>query len=701
MKKSFLLVLCALCCSVVWAAPRNKQIALQLASEKSPAQLVHTALQANNEPAYYVFNRTNGKGFVIIAADDRAHTVLGYSDEGEWDENDIPENMRYWLEGYTQAISSLADMPDYQPQAKKKYYTRVLPICQTNWGQNTPYNNECPTYNGSTCLTGCVATAAAQVMKVHEYPKRGTGSHSYKWESDNGDSITISANFGSTIYHWSDMLNSYASTSNSEQREAVARLMYHCGVACNMKYGTNSSSAVTYNMTNALIEYFDYDKGLQVLHKDYMNEDVLLDSLATELQAGRPILISGHTVKNEGHAFVCDGIDTDGMLHINWGWTGKSNGYFRISAFQPSQQGAGGAASGKAYTESLQFFMNIQPDKGGSYSHSLKCENIYFDKSSYDRYETIKLNIDTLTNGGYGPWTGRIVVEVYKNGKLYAKMHEYEDMKTLKKRTYRPHVETFPSLDTLSVGDYEVVVCAMSSDEPDVRIPIQRKWLGEWRCTLSVSKYELNFTQPSVEKPEVKEVQNPEDYEFTRLSAYYYPSKSDDTHYCWKFQLATSDFYSDDADDNQMLLLFGAFGDSDCSIIGEYPADDSQPYYCISASHFFGNSETYVRTDADKGECEIEYWEPGDSYFFSYYIRLYGLVYRDEVEIPVSRIRAYYGEDYGSHDKGDKITLIHSPEGLEPVENNTLETRKMMQNGVMYILRNGNKYSLQGTKVND
>ena len=383
--------------------------------------LAHTHLQSDaTTPAVYVFSRAN-EGFVLVSADDQSRSILGYADEGVFRTDDIPANVRFWLDMYSHEIERAGkSVASGAVTSRSEYattYTAVSPLCSATWDQGTPYNNLCPTKSGERCVTGCVATAAAQVMYANQWPTKGTSSHSYTW---NGQ--TLSADFSKTTYQWSNMLDDYSGSSTTAQQTAVATLMYHCGVACEMEYGTNSeggSAANTSRMAQALNTYFGYDAGIKVLPKDYMDANVMLDMMAADLQAGHTILMSGRTVNDEGHAFVCDGIQSNGYLHINWGWGGYCDGYFALSALEPADQGIGGASSGLAFTEYVSAFTNIKPDEGGKGAVTVTADNITWTSGAQlAKTSPIYFQIDVFSNAGACNVDGYYGFAIYQDGKV-------------------------------------------------------------------------------------------------------------------------------------------------------------------------------------------------------------------------------------------------------------------------------------------
>ena len=322
---------------------------------------------------FYVFN-TGTKGFVIVSGDDNALPILGYSSSSTFEFEKTPNNFKKWLEGYKNQIrySIVNSIPatqeveeqwndlligNYNPANKAGMI--VNPLMTTTWDQSPLYNDLCP--GGS--VTGCVATAMAQIMKFWNFPTQGVGFHSYN-EDDYG---TLSANFGSTTYQWSSMVDNVTSANN-----AVATLMLHCGISVDMDYdlGSNGGSAAwvienspapTANSEYAFKTYFGYDNTLQGVERENYTTTTWTTLLKTELDAGRPIDYAGFG-SGGGHAFVCDGYDVNDFFHFNWGWGGYEDGFFSIDALDPGGTGTGGGSGG--YNSGHQAIIGIKPPTG-------------------------------------------------------------------------------------------------------------------------------------------------------------------------------------------------------------------------------------------------------------------------------------------------------------------------------------------------
>lgn len=282
---------------------------------------------------YYVFNLGENNGFIIVGGDDIAAPVWGYSEVGAFDINVLPDNMRGWLEDYQRQLQWLRAHPDAARKAPARA-TSVDPLLQVQWGQSLPFNRYCPILNGARTVTGCVATAAAQIMKYYTWPQTGAGNNSYSYMLGNGETVSLSADFSQSQYRWIKMKKNYKASYTTEQANAVARLMSDVGIALNTRYNVNGSSASSISLLHGLVAYFDYDPSISFVERDSYTGD--WDAmLRGELDASRPVLYSGVTSSYEGHLFVIDGYSSDSYFHVNWGWEGNCDGYFLTTLLSP------------------------------------------------------------------------------------------------------------------------------------------------------------------------------------------------------------------------------------------------------------------------------------------------------------------------------------------------------------------------------
>lgn len=323
----------------------NQTTPKRMLSHGAQRQLAYTAT-LNGENTFYVFNFSADKGFMLVSADDAAVPMLGYSDNGTFDANNIPENLRYWLDEYNRQISYGINHGVEAKQSKTAARKAIDPLLTTTWNQSTPYNNKCPLYNSSHMPTGCVATAMAQVMKYHNWPDTGVGNRSY-----GNMGVIRYLDFSAITYDWANMLDAYYNdgTYTEAQLNAIGDLMYSCGVATEMQYDESSSGTYNYLAAQAFPKYFKYDDSVKLMSRDYYTMTDWEEIVYNQLTNVGPVYYSGES-ELYGHAWVCDGY-SDGYFHMNWGWGGVSDGYFKLSAMDPYEQGIGGSDDAYNYNQ--------------------------------------------------------------------------------------------------------------------------------------------------------------------------------------------------------------------------------------------------------------------------------------------------------------------------------------------------------------
>ncbi len=319
----------------------------------------------------YVFS--SGDGFMILPADDIARPLLGYCENFDTVANPA---LAAWLLFYAREIEAARNaVPKAGVKASVASHASVAPLVKTKWNQGAPYCWLCPDDGTYYCVTGCVATAMAQVMKYHEWPAKGVGTHSYYWE---GGQQTLSFDYGNTTFDWKNMLYEYVENEYStDQAKAVATLMRAAGIAVDMDYSPEGSGASSYDVTRALVENFNYDKALYIAERDYYTAEEWDALIYGEIAAGRPVIYSGVTNNEAGHEFVVDGYSADGFYHLNWGWGGVSDGYFLLSALDPNEQGIGGSDSGYNYYQDAIIGMQL-PVAGSKQAVMVRCFNPFY-----------------------------------------------------------------------------------------------------------------------------------------------------------------------------------------------------------------------------------------------------------------------------------------------------------------------------------
>lgn len=366
--------------------------------------------------AFFVFTNGDAAGFVIVAADDCVLPILAYSFH-EYFNLSENKNVQYWLSGYQVQID-FCRRKNLCPSKKVilEWYrlssdstiitptslTNISPLLSTVWDQSPYYNDMCP-YNsqyGQRTVTGCVATAMAQVMRYWEHPTTGQGSHQY-WSARYG---MLSADFGNTTYDWQNMPNAINASSTAVQKNAVATLMYHCGVAIEMRYGVASeggSGAYLIDYSDygyspepctqlALVDYFGYSDSIQSKVRLFYSDDQWKLFIKTELDANRPVLYAGSDDEG-GHCFVCDGYNSsETHFHFNWGWGGYCDGYYTLANLAPGTGGTGGNAT-YTFNQNQEILIGVKP-MGGTTDTEIDCDAIIGDTLS--RTESVNIPVN-------------------------------------------------------------------------------------------------------------------------------------------------------------------------------------------------------------------------------------------------------------------------------------------------------------------
>lgn len=459
------------------AEPVGKQAALYTAQSymlakgknvnavQKPFKAARRAATANDEEAYYyVFNSGDDGGYVIVSGDDRTEPVLGYVDHGSFDPDNIPDNMRSWLQSYADQIKYIVDN-DIQPSSpllkkrNKIQGTRhsVPELLTTRWDQGHPYNITCPKYykaDGTMDYpaSGCVATAMAQVINFYKFPDKLKAqipalTNTYQLSDGTLKSVTAPAISKGSIIDWENMRDTYSWNNNhiaNAQDTAVANLMRYCGQAVNMGYGPQSGANFD---ANVFTKYFGFDDSAFKGDRNDYSIDQWFDLLYNDISAGYPVCFAGFS-SGGGHAFVIDGFDGDNLFHVNWGWGGGSNGWFLISILNPGDtSGIGSSSSSDGYSMGQYALFNLRlPD-------SKKAE------------PTTALTINdisisgTTIKGNWINWTGAVgsfntgIVKLNEDG-TYSLVGTSQTITSMSVNTYQ--TKTFQMSGKLPEGTYKL-----------------------------------------------------------------------------------------------------------------------------------------------------------------------------------------------------------------------------------------------------
>lgn len=385
------MALCLLLCGVVqiFARPLREQEARLLAEQffqkNTQMQQLRSAeltlvsapacpsngyeLKSTGEPAryYYVYNRGENRGFVIVSGDDRLAPYIGYATTGSFSVESMPDNLAAFLKACQQRIDELTRQVGLQtrlaptlPMAGEP--AEVLPLLGgIKWNQSAPWNSETPVDGkGKNMPVGCVATAYAQVMRYYQWPDKGHGEKKYR---EPYKKRTHDVNFGETTYDWANMPEAFAdvTTATEAQKKALGTLCYHAGVAIETDYDPVASGSFAPKIVTALRSYFRYDKQVTFKRRVNYTQPEWDKMMRAELAAQRPVVYCG-TGTGGGHAFVCDGYNDEGLYHINWGWSGEADGYFNLNFLQPDELGIGGGFGG-GFSMEQGAVIGIKPDR--------------------------------------------------------------------------------------------------------------------------------------------------------------------------------------------------------------------------------------------------------------------------------------------------------------------------------------------------
>ena len=364
---------------------------------------------------YYVFNVSNGEGFVVISGDDRVRPILAYSTTGKYNPNDVADGFQYTLNGFRNEIQyvrehNLTATPDIVAEWKSVSETGSLnrggqtravvePLCHSIWNQNYPWNSQCPPCvdtlgNGGHVFAGCAATAMGQVMKFWDWPAVGNGSHSYN--PDGFDQQT--ANFGETEYHFELIPLALDSTSSEEEIYHVAQLLYHLGIALDMQYSAVGSGANALSVYTAFQSYFRYTRDFPQINAGdlipgygYTNEEWAQMLKDGGLDEHLPVFYTGSDDGGAGgHAFVCDGYDENDYFHFNWGWSGRDDAWCPIGALHTTRYD---------FNQTNMFIGHIVPENNEYFSRPDSVSKMAVLEEAFDAARLTWTNPTTDLNG--------------------------------------------------------------------------------------------------------------------------------------------------------------------------------------------------------------------------------------------------------------------------------------------------------------
>lgn len=300
---------------------------------------------------YYIYNNRQDSGFVIVSGDDRLPRILGYSTTGSFDSSDVPPQLAWMLEAFSATLSVMPEGVAHPTwlQAHAAVPSETILLKTAQWGQGEPYNTLLPELNGKKALTGCVATAMAIVMKYHNWPPKTKGHSLADYNYPD-----VIFDFGNCAFDWAVM-----DGTDAQAGVEISRLMLAAGVAANTRFGTDESGAQMWPVGHEFTEKFSYSPECRYVARSQYDDVSWNELLHSQLRDGNPVIYSGRTQTDTGHAFVIDGVDNNGLYHVNWGWDGALDGYFAIDALKP-------APDMEEFGQDVGAVINIKPDESGA-----------------------------------------------------------------------------------------------------------------------------------------------------------------------------------------------------------------------------------------------------------------------------------------------------------------------------------------------
>lgn len=428
----------------------------------------HAPKAKDGNAAYYVFNANDNEGYVIVSGDDRTQPVIGYSLQGSLTNDDMPCNMRAWLDECQRQIEYIQkNNIKVRHKISSSDHETIEPMLTTKWSQLKPYNNLCPKVDTIETVTGCVATAMAQVLYYQYLQHPSTITKVLTVDIPAYESMGMWTNrpinlpsipAGAEI-DWDNMLPEYGDNASDTQKNAVASFMLYCGESVKMNYGPASEGGSATSATrvpDALVKYFGFDKSCSRIARSLQTTDEWNDVVYNELANNRVVQYSGRTATGDGHSFVIDGYAGEGYFHVNWGWGGLSDGNFMLSLLSPDEKDPTATASvEEGYNYDQEIVVNAIPDEGGV--ARVKAEAFNYSQDG----NTLKYNLLSRDNNeqtydyGFG--------YIDDNGEIVPAGETLTV--TLNRNAYYPNVYATLDLTTLADGTYDIVPMAKLSTE--------------------------------------------------------------------------------------------------------------------------------------------------------------------------------------------------------------------------------------------
>lgn len=412
-----------------------------------------------NTLPYYVFNAESNQGFVIVSGNDQTEPIMGYSENGSFDSDNIPPALQFMLDRYAEELDSInAEEPINENVNNPRKVvslprTAIEPFNPRKWFQTSPYYNMCPIDDGTRCSTGCLATAIAIAMGCYNWPQKTTSIPAYTTTTKKFFMKELDA----WEIDWNNILDRYDYQYTSAQSNAVAKFMLYVAQGIKADFSKEAVNALISSAIYALVNYFDYDPNIyHVYCSDYDTLNDFADVIYSEISQGRPVVLDGFSLNTPtsnyaGHAFICDGYDKDDLFHIDWGWSGYCNGFFRLSMLNPYK-----TTRNRNYSNNLGALLGMQPNgwkENTGMSYPTEDMSLQF-LSINPNDNGIRI---TLQNGYNTKQTFENAIAIYDNDLNFVKLISDIDTTTFNKNGWSYKTYSSISYENVADGTYKVI----------------------------------------------------------------------------------------------------------------------------------------------------------------------------------------------------------------------------------------------------
>ena len=461
----------------------SKRLGLSISAMSTKA--VNTAVKKVSESKQLAIYNGKGRGFVVIAKDDDFAPVLGYSDT-DYDTDVMPCGLKWWMSQVEKSLEvRKAHARTYQPAVYAA--STATNFITTSWNQQAPYNTLCPKIDGVAAPTGCIATAMAQIMYYYKYPatSKGTGIYSvttYKDKNDKEGTTKWSKRELGHTYEWAKMKKKYFS-STVDTDNAVATLMRDAGAASRMNYQAAGSGTIEWYAAKGFAENFRYDSlAISCLQRDFYTDAEWMEMVRKEMEAKQPVLYCGSDEIDGGHAFLLDGIQSDGKVHVNWGWSGSGNGWYDINILQPKSYNGSALSSGNGFNIGQSMVLGFKKQETPSADEENISQWVTDGYSFYISNNELHVKLTNISNFSHRVFEGRLDIVLQGMGDNSSKLYTDRIFETDTETPYVDMLSGFnygdndhpevdfnlsqdPELKNISAGTYKLFVGSKSTKE--------------------------------------------------------------------------------------------------------------------------------------------------------------------------------------------------------------------------------------------